>query len=252
MNEQKQTSFDQGKNIALYLGGAVYAGVVLLFLAFYTTLMASRFSGFLSVVATIGAVLVAANAIALPVALHFWTVTRGHKVLASVFYGGDIILMSLNVLVAANTSAGTLPAWLVTYSTYAPASIIFVLATWAMLYMFDPGQKSLIEIAKAKSEAELKIINLATTWLASDKGQATIEAFAGKMAAQMFSERSLLGAATNLPVNQQPTQEETQKAQEMLAQFFGMDGKSGIPIVLRPPDDGSTGKKGTDGNTHPT
>lgn len=201
MNEQNVQNFQSGKTLALWLGGAVYVGVVLLFLAFYETLMTAQFDGLLKTVARIGAFLVAANAIALPVALHYWTVTKWHKIAAVIFYGGDILLMGLNVLAASGLNTGNVPTWLQVYSEYAPASIVFVLFGWAILYMTDPGQRALISLSEAITDAQVTIVKRAAEHVRSDEGTQTIvEPFAGKLAARIFNERSLTGTARALDV----------------------------------------------------
>lgn len=201
MNEQQVKNFQAGRTIALYLGGAVYVGVVLLFLAFYETLMTAQFDGLLKTVARVGAFLVAANAIALPVALHYWTVTKGHKLAAVVFYAGDILLMGMNVLAASSLHSGSIPEWLQAYSQYAPASIVFVLFGWAILYMTDPGQRALISLNEAITDAQVTIVKRAAEHVRSDEGtQTIIEPFAGKLAARIFNERSLTGTARAVEV----------------------------------------------------
>jgi hypothetical protein len=201
MNETAVKNFENGKTLALWLGGAVYVGVVLLFLSFYETLMTGQFEGLLKTVARIGAFLVAANAIALPVALHYWTVSTWHKRAAVVFYGGDIVIMALNVLAASSMTGGNAPTWLETYSTYAPASIVYVLFGWAALYMTDPGQRALISLSEAITDAQVTIVKRTAEHVRSDEGtQTIIEPFASKLAARIFNERSLTGAARPLDV----------------------------------------------------
>lgn len=201
MNDKQVRDFQNGKAFALWLGGAVYVGVVLLFLAFYQNLMADQFTGFLKIVARIGAVLVAMNALALPVALHYWTVTKGHKTTGIIFYSLDIILMALNTLVASNMHNGNVPAWLVGYSAYAPASVVFTLFGWAVLFMTDPGQRALINLSEAITNAQVTIVKRAAEFVSSDEGtENVIVPFASKLAAKVFNERGLIGTSRTLPV----------------------------------------------------
>ena len=201
MNDKQVKNFQTGKAIALWMGGAVYAGVVLLFLAFFQNLMADQFTGFLQIVARVGAVLVALNALALPVALHYWTVTSGHKAAGIVFYSLDIILMALNTLAAANMHNGNIAEWLKQYTEYAPASVIFTLFGWAVLFMTDPGQRALIKLSEAITSAQVTIVKRAAEFVASDEGvDNVIVPFAGKLAAKVFNERGLIGTSRTLPV----------------------------------------------------
>lgn len=206
MNDKQVKDFQTGKTIALWLGGAVYVGVVLLFLAFFQNLMAEQFTGFLKLVARIGAVLVALNALALPVALHYWTVTPGHKFVAVVFYALDIILMALNTLAAANMHNGAIPEWLQNYTEYAPASVVFTLFGWAVLYMTDPGQRALINLTEAITSAQVTIVKRAAEFVKSDEGMdSVIVPFAAKLAAKVFNERGMIGTSRALPVTPEVT-----------------------------------------------
>lgn len=237
MNDKQVQDFQTGKTIALWLGGAVYVGVVLLFLAFYQNLMADQFEGFLQIVARIGAVLVAMNALALPVALHYWTVTKGHKFTAIVFYALDIILMGLNVLVASNMHNGNIPAWLIQYSTYAPASVVFTLFGWAVLFMTDPGQRALVKLNEALSEAQVTIVRRAAEYIQSDEGvDSVIVPFAGKLAAKVFNERKLIGTSRAVPV----TPEEgdgadiTEIVKQVVAQMHNESGVTSVTPSVTP------------------
>lgn len=194
MNKEKIENFERGKKAALVFGGLVYLGVVLLFLSFYESLMADQFEGLLGTVARIGAFLVALNSIALPLALHFWTQDYGHRAAGIVFYCLDIILMVLNVIAAASSTGTDIPAWVESYKVYAPASIVVVLAGWAVLFMFDPGQKALADLQKAIVKAQVDIIDVMTKYIQSEKGQIEIVApFAQKLAQEVLSENNLIG-----------------------------------------------------------
>lgn len=249
MNEEQVKQFKNGKTLALWLGGAVYAGVVLLFVSFYENLMADRFEGLLQVFARIGAFLVSANAIALPVALHYWTVTKWHKVAGIIFYSGDILLMSLNVLAAANVESA--PPWLEAYQTFAPATIIFVLAGWAVLFMTDPGQRALVGLSEAIINAQVSIVSRASEYVNSDDGiQNVIEPFAGRLAGKVFNERSLIGSHRAVPASESDTNTENgvtsmeEIVKQVIAQMskvtpnpengvtVSMDGKNGVTSPL--------------------
>lgn len=202
MNDQQIKTFENGKRFALIAGGIVYAGVVLLFLSFYQTLMASQFTGFLKVLASIGAVLVALNALALPFALHYWTVTALHKGVAITFYVLDVLTMTLNVLASAGMNSDITPGWVSAYSAYAPASIVLTLAGWAVLFMTDPGQRALVRLNETLTEAQVSIVKRATEYLQSDEGvEKIIVPVASRLAARVFNERKLIGTAQALPAD---------------------------------------------------
>lgn len=207
MNEDTIKKFEGGRKVAYVAGGLVYLGVVLLFVSFYETLMAHRFEGFLGVIARIGAFLVAANSIALPLALHFWTVTGWHKVVGIAFYAGDIILMSLNVIASA-ASPENAPLWIVQWVNYSPASIIFVLVGWAVLFMFDPGQQAIVKLEEVITQAKIDIVNSIRTYVKSPEGKKEIVTpYASQMAQSVLSEQNLLGTPTQLTVIKPPVAE---------------------------------------------
>lgn len=202
MNEKAVNDFENGRAWAIRIGVAVYIGVVLLFLAFYETLMVRQFAGNAVFVwiARVGSLLVSANSIALPLAMHFWTVARSHKITAIVFYAGDIILMALNVLSAVDSAA--MPAWVIAYRAYAPASIIYVLFGWAMLFITDPGQRALVDLQESILAAQITILKRVNEHLQSDEGVAkVITPVSQKLAARIFNERKLIGEHRPLPAN---------------------------------------------------
>lgn len=210
MNEDTIKKFEDGRKVAYVAGGLVYLGVVLLFVSFYETLMAGRFDGFLGVIARIGAFLVAANSIALPLALHFWTVTGWHRAVGILFYAGDIILMSLNVIASAATPE-TAPEWVVNWINYSPASIIFVLIGWAVLFMFDPGQQAIVSLQEVITQAKVDIVNSIRAYVKSPEGKREIvQPYASAMATNVLSEQNLLGVAPALVIGRKnPPVEET-------------------------------------------
>ncbi len=201
MDNKSIVNFQTGRKVALIMGGVVYFGVVLLFLVFFQSLMADRFTGLMKVTAQFGAVLVALNALALPVALHYYAVTGPHKGVGIAFYALDILFMGLNVVVAANPDVSALPVLLQKYSEYAPASIILTILGWAVLFMVDPGQRALVKLAESIVNAQAEIVKEAAAYVSSDAGQnAVVRPFAAKLAGKVFNERSLLGNPEALPM----------------------------------------------------
>lgn len=198
MNQEAISKFKKGKTVALRMGGAVYVGVVLLFVSFYESLMGARFEGVLGVIARIGAFLVAGNALALPVALHFWTVTKAHKIAASIFYGCDIIIMAMNVIASASTG-DNIPPWVTSWQIYSPASIIFVIAGWAVLFMIDPGQRALVDLMESFTMAQVAIVQGVLEHIKSEEGVETlIKPAAAKMVSRFMNMKNLIGEHQSL------------------------------------------------------
>jgi hypothetical protein len=206
MNEKSVKSFENGRRWAIIFGTSVYIGVVLLFSAFYQDLIAEQFrnSGIVLIaIARIGAILVGLNAVALPLALHFWATGGSHRWVAIGFYAIDITVMGLNVLASAQHASNNDIAWVNTYASYAPATVVFVLLGWALLYMTDPGQRALVKLQESISSAQVSIVNRATEFINSDEGaESIVVPFASKLAARVFNERKLLGTNRSLPVSE--------------------------------------------------
>jgi hypothetical protein len=134
---------------AMFFGGAVYVGVVLamstLFISFVLTAFPEN-AYFSRLVMTVGGVLVGLSAIAFPVALHTWTVERTHRIVATVLYYGEILIMAVNSVVSFMTLLSTYtdykpPEWAVLYEPFSVASIVYTLAAWGTIFLLDPSHK---------------------------------------------------------------------------------------------------------------
>ena len=173
-----------GKKAALVLGAAVYIGVVII----ATSLTISFVTGVLSASAyllrgilTIGVVLVGLNSLALPVALHFWAVSGIHRASAIALYAGDMIIVAFNLITSFSTLGGNPPEWVEAYAPYSVAMFVFALATWAILFISDPGERAALMVEQAREKFKLSAIQKAAEYLETVEGQAAIQSEADRL-----------------------------------------------------------------------
>lgn len=175
---------DNGKKASLVLGASVYVGVVII----ATSLTISFVTGVLSAdayllrgILTIGVVLVGLNSIALPVALHFWAVSGLHRASAIALYALDMVILAFNLITSFSTLSGRAPAWVDSYAPYSVGMFVVALATWAILFVTDPGERARIAAEKAREQFRVSAINKAAAFLETVEGQAAIGEEAARM-----------------------------------------------------------------------
>lgn len=120
-----------------YVGGLLYAGVRSF------DLFAKSIPADLLPLAVVGVLVLEVNAIALPLALHFWTAPGAQRISALSFYILDLTLIAGNAVLDAAHNAGTiLPTFIEAYGTYGlPVLPILGMATWAVLWALDPSSR---------------------------------------------------------------------------------------------------------------
>lgn len=155
---------DKMKNAALIMGVIMYFGGVIAF----TVLTMSFFTGWMDEPQDLGdyvmlaamqgsVILIAFNAIAMPMAIHSWTLTGFHRALGFIFYGLDLTMLAINIIAAWSTLNGNPPAWVVMYDNYSVIMFITPLVSWGIMWIFDPVEKGQLMRRKASQEAEIKI-----------------------------------------------------------------------------------------------
>jgi len=155
-------------------GGIVYIAAVALATTHNVNLYAaSADSEWARLFATAGALFVGANAIAMPLALHSWAVSGAHRYAAIALYAVDILVLALNAVVDNAVMTGAvLPQILQDYLIYAPATFILPLATWAVLWTLDPGERAAVMEKQAEQEFNLQVANVKAQWLQTPQGRA--------------------------------------------------------------------------------
>jgi hypothetical protein len=140
-------------SLIVYLAGLVYAGVRSF------SLFAATIDPNLLPLAVIGIVALELTAIALPLAIHFWTQPGAQRMAAMAFYALDLALIAANaILDAANHTGDILPAFLVGYGVYVmPALPLVCMIGWSLLWLLDPSsrERDMRESVKAATHAAL-------------------------------------------------------------------------------------------------
>jgi hypothetical protein len=180
---------NNGRKAALVLGASVYLGVVII----ATSLTISFVIGVLSAdahllrgILTIGVILVGLNSIALPVALHFWAISGLHRASAIGLYGLDMVILAFNLVTSYSTLSGRAPAWVASYAPYSVGMFVVALATWAVLFVTDPGERARVAAEKAREQFRVSAILKAAAFLETVEGQAAIGEEAARMLPQML------------------------------------------------------------------
>src|SRR3990172_1366884 len=171
------------------MAGLAYAGV-----RSYTLFSATIDPGLLPL-AVLGIVALEVSAIALPLAIHFWTQPGGQRLAAMGFYLLGLALIAANaILDAAHHSNAEVSGALVAYGLYLIPSFPLVCMTgWSLVWLLDPSsrERDMRESVKAAThEALLSQIQKAVAQ--ADITQA-IENAAGEAARALVGET--LGSA---------------------------------------------------------
>jgi hypothetical protein len=140
-------------SLIVYLAGLVYAGVRSF------SLFAATIDPNLLPLAVIGIVALELTAIALPLAIHFWTQPGAQRMAAMGFYALDLALIAANaILDAANHTGDIMPAFLVGYGVYImPALPLVCMIGWSLMWLLDPTsrERDMRESVKAATHAAL-------------------------------------------------------------------------------------------------
>ena len=192
---------EENKNTAWIWVMIVYGAGVLFAASFNETLMLSFFSANNAVkyVAGLAVLVIASNALLFPYALHNWAVSGWHRIITSLFYATDVTFLALNTVVSFGKLSGTMPAWALDYLPYAPASMIIQgVASWAIIMISDPGEKSKIKLAKAWQDAQIDVYSNVVNWLSSDEGKGILKEAAGIMVGEIFNVERLSGKSSGV------------------------------------------------------
>src|SRR5689334_8570546 len=134
-------------SLIIYLAGLVYAGV-----RSYSLFAATVDPGLLPL-AVLGIVALELTAVALPLAIHFWTAPGAQRLAALGFYLLDLgLIVGNSVLDAAHHSGTLLPGFLTAYGVYAvPALPVACMVGWALLWALDPASREHDMIASVRT-----------------------------------------------------------------------------------------------------
>lgn len=140
-------------SLIVYAAGLAYAGVR------SYTLFSATIEAWLLPLAVLGIVALEISAIALPLAIHFWTFPGPQRLAAMGFYVLDLVLIAANaILDAAHHSGAEVSSLLIVYGLYiVPALPLLCMAGWALLWMLDPTsrERDMRESVKAATHEAL-------------------------------------------------------------------------------------------------
>lgn len=170
VNPLEDENLETGKKIAVYLGILIYAVVLFYTGAHSWNLLVNAVTPETRWIAAIGFAAVELNAIALPLALKFWAHGGMHRGLTMAFYALDLIILYANSVINADmVRGGSLPAWGSSYLVnIAPATPLFALIVWSVLWTIDPEASGRDKIRRLKSHAQQMALNRATEYFGSD------------------------------------------------------------------------------------
>jgi hypothetical protein len=140
-------------SLIVYLAGLAYAAVR------SYSLFAATIEPALLPLAVLGIVALELTAIALPLAIHFWTQPGAQRMTAYAFYLLDLALIAANtILDAGHHSQTILPSFLTNYGIYIlPALPLLCMVGWSLLWLLDPSsrERDMRESVKAATHAAL-------------------------------------------------------------------------------------------------
>ena len=152
------TSMQEGngkaiKTFVIVLGIIVYVMMLLYSGVHNISLMLRGVDPQWQTVAIIGVIALEVSAAALPLALHFWTHDPMHRIAAFSFYGIDLLLIFMNVILDYSLTSGEpLVDWMTMYLTYGvPSTPIIAGLGWSLLFLLDPSQKERAQIEKLRA-----------------------------------------------------------------------------------------------------
>ncbi len=140
-------------SVVVYLAGLIYAGV-----RSYSLFAQTVDSGLLPL-AVLGIVALEISALALPLAVHYWTAPGAQRLAALGFYLLDLTLIVANAILDAAHHSGTiLPGFMAAYGAYAvPALPVAGMVGWALLWTLDPSSREALmtQIQKAAESVDI-------------------------------------------------------------------------------------------------
>lgn len=143
--EVSADSINAWMKLAFVISLIVYAGMIAYSATHNWQLLTSGVNPDWVFVAAIGVISMELTAIALPLALHFWTHDSMQRIFAFGFYALDMVIIIANSLVNYAFNTGTtaeLPHWLETYRVMMlPAAPIVTGIGWSIIWMLDPAQR---------------------------------------------------------------------------------------------------------------
>jgi len=225
-------------SFVVYVAGLVYAGVR------SYTLFASTIDAALLPLAVVGIVALEVSAVALPLAIHFWTQPGAQRMTAIGFYVADMMLIASNaILDAAHHSGAEVSDALQAYGVYGvPALPLFCMAGWSLIWLLDASSRERDMRESVKAATHEALLSRIAEAVGNADITASVEAAANEAARALVGET--LGAApkrsaSHFPVNRVP---ETIAYNATAAPVYGDDSDTGEFQPVRAPSRNGNGK----------
>ncbi|MBM4425004.1 MAG: hypothetical protein FJ030_16755 [Chloroflexi bacterium] len=190
-------------SFVVYVAGLVYAGVR------SYTLFASTIDAALLPLAVVGIVALEVSAVALPLAIHFWTQPGAQRMTAIGFYVADMMLIASNaILDAAHHSGAEVSSALAAYGIYGvPALPLFCMAGWSLIWLLDASSRERDMRESVKAATHEALLSRIAEAVGNADITASVESAAQEAARALVGET--LGAApkrsaSHFPVNRVP------------------------------------------------
>lgn len=176
-------------SLIVYVAGLAYAGM-----RSYTLFSATIDTALLPL-ALLGIVALEVSAIALPLAIHFWTQPGGQRLAAMGFYLLDLALVTANaILDAAHHSETNVSGVLVAYGVYVvPALPLVCMAGWSLVWLLDPSSRERDMRASVKAATHEALLSQIQKAVAQADITQAVEHTAGEAARALVGET--LGSA---------------------------------------------------------
>ncbi len=210
-NEKVKIEF----NGAMIFGAAVYVGVVIAATTLFISFILSAFpaDAYLSrIVMTLAGLLVGASMVAFPVALHLWVFEKTHRVWATIFYYGEMVIVFVNTIVSFMTllsknTGYAVPEWAVLYEPFSVGALIYTLLAWGTVFLLDPAHQAIQQEREFKGNFQKKVSKKKLEYLDTAEGHASIQAAADAEVMRTLEESKPgvkhwgAGVATPAPAN---------------------------------------------------
>lgn len=167
---------------AMTFASIVYVGVVVASTTLFVSFVLTAFppDAYLSrVIMVIAGLLIGASSVAFPVALHTWTIEKTHRTWTTVFYYGEVFIMSVNTVVSFMSLLGKyasyqVPAWAMLYEPFSVGAIVYTLAAWGTVFLLDPTHKRTQQARQVREDFENAVAKKRMEFIQSVEGEQSI------------------------------------------------------------------------------
>jgi len=184
--EQKNKEYNNGRNVAMFVAGSVYIGVVLAVTVLFVSFVLSAFpeKAYASrLIMTVAGLLVGGSMISFPIAIHLWTVEKWHRTTTIILYFLELVIIAVNTIVAfahllAKNAGLASPEWVVLYEPFSIGAIVYTLFAWGTVFLMDPSHKRKAKELQNEEKLAQAVANKEAEFLESIEGEDVIQEIA--------------------------------------------------------------------------